>query len=231
MAEKKEKKGFLGKLGRGLASIVVETGGDESPAAEDDDKAPAADADDDVIAKFNAQAASARASPGGTGAATIGTVIDADFPAIYASRNAVGDPRTDQVRAAYDKMSKTMNGAALQTAVGAMIDAFGIDKATMLATVTARNVAIEAVVAEQREAAQFREVERSTHVTTTTEKAAGRIQELRAEIARLETEVATATAEAQKADAADQGRLAALEQKSLQEKAGNDAFTKFLDQK
>jgi hypothetical protein len=173
----------------------------------------------------------ASASAASAAAAASGVTSDAaapDFAAIYARTNSAGDPRVDQVLAAFEAMKAAMPPAQLAIAVGATASAIGADRKGIADTVARRLEAIDAVVASEQRGAAQRQADRASKLAAATAAAQAEIEAAEARIAALRQQLAAATASAQQHDAREQGLATAFEHRAREEAARLVALRDFL---
>jgi len=207
MSETEEKRGILGRV----KDVFFEAPPPKEPAPEEDGS-PATEAP--------------QTAPPVDAAAVAGA---SDFSDAYARITGSGDPKTDQVLAAFvDMTSKGLDGQPLATAMTAMIGAFGADANAIAAAVAERRQAIASAVEAQRSAMQGRVAEMRTRSEAVVAAAEDEIGELEQRIKDLRGQVAEAQVTVQRADASEQTTFAAFERQATQKKDELNAFAEFL---
>jgi len=211
MSETEEKRGILGRV----KDVFFEA----PPPKETDQAADAEEA---------APQPPAEAPPGEPVAETSGAGA-ADFDAAYARIAGEGDPKTDQVLAAFVDMSRQgLEGQPLATAMTSMIRAFGADAKAIAATIAERRQAVASAIEAQRGAMQSRIAEMGARSAAVIAAAEEEIGELEERIKNLRGQVAEAQVTVQKADAGEQATFAAFERQATQKKDALNAFAEFL---
>ena len=173
-------------------------------------------------------AVSAASAAPAAAATSAGVGPKIDFAAIYARTNTAGDPRVDQVLAAFEAMKAAMPPAQLAIAIGATAAAIGADRKSITDTVARRLEAIDAVVAAEQRGAAQRRATRTAELAAATTAATAEIEAAEARIAALRQQLAAATASAQQHDAREQGLATAFEHRARDEAARLIALRDFL---
>jgi hypothetical protein len=162
--------------------------------------------------------------------AAIASDAAADFAAIYARTNSAGDPRVDQVLAAFEAMKAAMPAAQLAIAVGATASAIGADRKVIADTVARRLEVLETAAASEQRGAAQRRTARAAELGRVTAAAQAEIEAAESRIAALRQQLAAATASVQQQDAREQGLAASFEHRTREESARLTALRDFLAQ-
>lgn len=156
------------------------------------------------------------------------TIAGTDFTAVYAATDAAGDPRVDQLLAAFEGMRTAMPAAQLAVAIAATGKAIGVDSAVVGDTLGKRLQALEAAVTDEQRRVTERRAQRATELASTTAKVEAEVAAMKQRIAAFEQQLAAAARRVQEQDANEHGLVAAFEQRARAEAARLGELRDFL---
>lgn len=155
------------------------------------------------------------------------SIADTDFPTLYARVITDGDSNTDPVLEAYSGMV-TMEETARRTAIGAMLKGLRADAAAIAATLGNRLRVVQAAAKQVKETAAAAHAERTSALTALESETREQVAALKAQIAALESTLDAEVQRVQTAQAEDQGKLAAYDERVRAEQLRLGQLAEFL---
>lgn len=222
------RKGFLRKIG----GIFVDTGdapetGEASEELDDDRLAELAKEEEARQAKSPTPTATPGGPPPGIeprGSPDADSLIGADFATIYAKTSTAGDPKTDQVLTTFGSLTG-IPPDQLGTVLKAMMAGIQADPALIRETLAQRVIALKNTVTDERGKAVARADSRNAQLAEGAAQQNAQIEQMRAKIAELETNLAQLTEAVKAKNSQEQGSVLAFETNVKQEIARLEALT------